>query len=215
MRQGRHLPRRRNSMPRRKASVCSYGRRASTGPDTQRKAPGSARDSRATRPACHVPWCSEKEAWWRKASPACHLASSRDPLAVTWRKKLGLSAASRDTTSGSAKSHGVGVKVGREGSRWAGVGQTPRHRLQSQRPRTGPCSSKPEPPPLGPPVATPPHTPPLPGGWQWGELQSQLQSLVQVTEPPPPSLSSLPPFPSSALFPSPTFPFPLPSCKHL
>lgn len=39
------------------------GRRASTGPSCARKA-GLCRDSRATRPACHVPWCSEKEEAW-------------------------------------------------------------------------------------------------------------------------------------------------------
>lgn len=102
--------------------MCSYGRRASTGPDTERKDPGSARDSRATRPARHIPWCSKKEAWWWKASLPCHLASSRDPLAVTWRKKLGLPAASRDTTSGSAKRHmgKVGAGRGPDGGRTPG-----------------------------------------------------------------------------------------------
>lgn len=108
-------------MPRRNSSVCWYGRRASMGPDTQRKDPGSARDSRATRPARHVPWCSTKEAWWWKTSLPCHLASSRDPLAVMRRKKLGLSAASRDTTSGSAKSYMVSTErsdTGRQHTLW-------------------------------------------------------------------------------------------------
>lgn len=94
--------------------MCSYVRRASSRPDEWRKEPGFARDSRATRPACHVPRCSEKEACCWKASSRCHLTSPIVPLAVVCRKKLGLSAASRDTTSGSAEPQELVRSVCRE-----------------------------------------------------------------------------------------------------